>query len=184
MIQYKLSSASLPHDWVCMCGHLRMHTLKAVFKMLYKEHYNTCHIHLFIHTFMHWWQRPPFKVPTCSSGPAIHTNTHNTAETAKLEFLPRVRDQTTDLRISGPPTLPSEPQPAVLCIVYAMFSCSISLISLSRSHPIKLWSLDMFDQFYIIYIICNQYSWSCYIFYIYLLPYIFKRKYGIKQKRL
>ena len=28
----------------------------------------SCHIHPFTHTFTHWWQRLPCKVPICSSG--------------------------------------------------------------------------------------------------------------------
>ena len=33
-----------------------------------KALYNTRHIHPFMHTFVHWWERLPCKVATCSSG--------------------------------------------------------------------------------------------------------------------
>ena len=60
---------------LCFCSQNEIKTLISMILVLHfysafpvywqlKALYNTCHIHPFTHTFIHWWRRLPCKVPT------------------------------------------------------------------------------------------------------------------------
>ena len=73
----------------------------------HKALYNTCQIHLFTNTFIHWWQRLPCKVSTA------HQEQFGVQYLVQGHFgmlLGGARICTSNLPITKRPTVPPEPQ--------------------------------------------------------------------------